>query len=500
VKFLDLLAVIGLILALAAALDFLAKQHVKLRFAQFINSSSGPYSQINYGITPILDKIFGKRLASPRAIWVSIGVSLSSLALTYWFAYITSDTSVTYIFPYYVSSRSVGIFILFLAGCVVGDFFSFAQTRVFLRAVDGLQKGVISVGLALADAVISLAIFVGIFSVTRLLAYLIIIGTTPQGVIQQEKNINTAALRYAINEIRKDGIARPSEVGWSSYLSNIKSPEDVSIADEVARRYTNDLVKMDRSKDIVSVSVTFACVTNIYKAIADGADVSTLISREIAASRGLEEGGLEYDHVLKDVSRRVKSWTPSDQGCIAPTLTIKQNLTPAGLLSVSGIANAFFASFERTLFDFYTNLGFKLAPYAYVDPNNDIGAFYASLIQQTQYGLLGTVPSNRNIQYALSEFAYKSPKNIETLRIPFSPMLASCLTISIVFMVYVAIVYLSRATYLLQSTLLVVKDKFNIETAPFTFVALGMTIISMTMFFVSNIVSYAWSLFFGSFI
>jgi hypothetical protein len=214
----------------------------------------------------------------------------------------------------------------------------------------------------------------------------------------------------------------------------------------------------------------------------------------------LEEGGLEYDHVLKDVSRRVKSWTPSDQGCIAPTLTIKQNLTPAGLLSVSGIANAFFASFERTLFDFYTNLGFKLAPYAYVDPNNDIGAFYASLIQQTQYGLLGTVPSNRNIQYALSEFAYKSPKNIETLRIPFSPMLASCLTISIVFMVYVAIVYLSRATYLLQSTLLVVKDKFNIETAPFTFVALGMTIISMTMFFVSNIVSYAWSLFFGSFI
>jgi hypothetical protein len=435
---------------------------------------------------------------SSKAIWRSVFISLLSLVISYAFAYFTSEISVVSIFILSPSWRSVALFALFVCGCVVGDFFSFAQTRVFLRAVDGMRQGIVSIGLALADAVISLAIFVGFFSITRLIAYLVIMGTTPQGTIRQELSINTDALRATIASLQKDGFATPSELEWPIVLANVHSEKEASKVDEIARQYTNELVQGVSAKQFVSVDVKFKCENNIYTAVMQLDNVVSLITKEISSRRGVEISGSAYDNIRRDVEARVKAWRPNNAKCVAPTVYIKGSLTPAGLLSVAGGFNALSASFERTLYDFYTNVGFKLAPYASVDPEADIGEFYDSLIQQTRFGFLGLTYGNPNIDYALSEFAYKSDHATERLQIPFSPMLASCLTVSLLFGIYIVLIYASRVLTGLKKTALSFQANVNVDTAPFTYLGIGFTVMSVIIYTISRLSSYIWSWLFGS--
>lgn len=495
--FWDLLALIGLVLGLGAALDYLVKSDPKLAVSNYLLRLGNRTPTVTYRISPILDKIFGPKLASWRAILISSLLSLLSLILTYAFAYATTANEIVSIFSDSPSPRAVGIFFIFVIGCIAGDYFSFAQTRIFLRAVDGMRHGVVSVGLALADGVISLAIFVGFFSVTRLAAYLIIMGTTT-GTIQQEKNLNVSALKYTVAQIEKDGIASKSELEWSSYLANIKSSQDASILDEITRRYTNDLI-IGQSKDIVSVIVHLNCDNNPLSIIQNLDDVRRVISNEIASHRGIQIDGTEYNHISTDVARRMDAWTPTNPKCLAPTLSIRQNLTPAGLLLISGLWNAGYASFERTAFDVYTNVGFKFSPYTSVNPESDIGTFYSSLIMETQYGFLGSTPDNPGIHYALSEFTYQPSKESENLQIPLSPMLASCLTISVFFAFYILTIYISKLAGFCQSLVRSIQNKINIDVAPFTFVAISLALLILVYWSVSGLISAVWRLVFGSF-
>jgi hypothetical protein len=489
-------AIIGIVLAAAAALDFSVKPTTKHAFAVNLRGFGAPIGTIGYGVSTALDKFFGPSLWSAKAFRVSILVSILSLCTTYAFAYITTEAEAVSIFSSNPSWQSIWIFLIFLVGCTIGDYFSYAQTRVFMRTVDSAKHPVVSIGLALADAVISLAIFVFIFSITRLIAYLIILSVTHGGILTHSEDINIPAAAQASGLLIKDGIARPSEIDWISFISRVKSTDDASVVDEISRGYIQSVLGKNGDRPAIDLSIKYACSDDFLKGTSSVEDTSNMITHEIAARRGIQNDGLAFANLQADVRKRVAEWHPTDEACPFPLLTISRELSPGSLVQIAGLWNAVWASFERTLFDFYTNFGFKMATYASVNPTADLTNFYDSLIQETRFSVFGLPLSDPTISYILSDFKYNASDKPEHLQIPFSPMLASSLSVSVLFWVYIALIFLSKIAGSVQQVVTPMFSRFDFDRAPFTILGVSFSIVVIGIAILSSGMSLVWRVMF----
>ena len=130
-----------------------------------------------------------------------------------------------------------------------------------------------------------------------------------------------------------------------------------------------------------------------------------VLAREIAMHRGVDLGGNEFQNIVDDVVKTFEGYAPEDsEECAYPVFTITQKISQSDIIALAGYQNTLWASFERTLYDFYSNFGFKMATYAYFDPREDLPAFYQSLIIQSQFGFLGVPVGDYQAARLLGEF------------------------------------------------------------------------------------------------
>lgn len=462
---------IGLLLAVAAALDFALKAPLKARVASWLTSLATYSSPINQAGYQYVSSIFGPALFSKRAIIVSLAISATSLGLSYFYAFVTSDFDVVWIFEDPPSASSLMFFAAFFVGCMLGDILSYAQNRLFLKTVDDYKIGVISVGLALADAIVSLALFVFTFSFIRMACYLIIISGLSGGELTSTQAINLDLLKDKLPRLVQKGLVRDSEIDWLGYLA-VAETQDSSSIDSVLRNYNQKVVGDFEKNKGYSLKAEVVCVPSEME-ISSRLDTVQLVAKATAGARAIGELDEQFKNIRADVGRELSDWKPasvkgSDAKCAFRALVIKRKMTPARLMDIAGPVNAWWAAFEMTLFDTYSSVAYKFGPYVNVDPFNDIDRFYESVTFQSGYSFFDLTFADPTIPYLLSEFRYRELNESEVVRVPYSPMLASSLGVSICFWLYIFVVFVSKGVQLITSFNASIFQRFDVSTSPFT--------------------------------
>lgn len=490
-----MLEIIGIFLALAAALDFALNKKSKIQIANRIERMAVSAPPTDHPGYSYIQRFFGAKLFSRRAILISTLMSLISLVISYLYAVITSDFSLVSIFEHNPSWLSLSFFVLFLMGSLVGDVFSYAQTRVFLKTIDHYRTGVVTIGLALADAVISLALFIFIFSFTRLIAYMAIVAGVSGGQLSSTQAINLDLLRDKLPELVSSGYVSNQEIQWLSFLATAKE-DDSSIIDNSLRIYTEEVVGPLGPSGEFSLKAEVLCAPEEAEIITFS-DTVEMVSKSAAGARGFGQLDREYENLTRDITKAFASWKVDEQkaedpNCALRILKIDRLMSPGKLLDIAGPTNTWWATFQMTFQDAYSSIAYKFGPYVSIDPFNDLDRFYESIIFQSGYSFLDLTDADPTIPYLLSEFKYGEPEKIEYMRVPYSPMLASALTVSILFWLYILTVFISRGVGNLSSLYRRVSKSFDVRVAPMTSVALVISVSFIGFESVSLVLRLLW--------
>lgn len=486
---------IGIVLAIAAALDFALKKKTKIQFARRIERFATSSAPVDQGGYQYVQKLFGEKIFSRRAILVSLILSIVSLVFSYFYAFVTSDFHLIWVFEYRPSVLAISFFILFLAGSLIGDVFSYAQTRVFLKTIDDYKTGVVSIGLALADAIISLALFVIVFTFTRLVAYLIIVSGISGGQLNSTQLINLDLIKDEMPQLVASGHVQAAEVDWLNYIANA-TEEDSSIIDNSLRLYNEQVVGPFGSDAEFSLSAEVSCAPYMAQSLVYQ-DTVMMIAKSAAGARGISAYDGKFLAIRDDVSAKLSDWsapleTIEDIECAFRVLKIDRNMSPGRLLDVAGPTNAWWAAFQMTFQDAYSSIAYKFGPYVSIDPFNDIDRFYDSVIAQSGYSLLDLTYADPTIPFLLSEFSYNVPENSDRMQVPYSPMLASALAVSGLFWMYVGIIYTSKGVTVLSKAYSFSTERLDVRAAPMTSIALVILLFFVSLEVLSFVVSLIW--------
>jgi len=263
--FFEVLTIIGVLLALGTAVDFLVKDELRGRLSTAIRAFEQKSAPVGYSLAARLDNWLGS-LFSLKSVGFYVAMSLLSLTISYWFAYITTEEDLVSIFFGSPSATSVFIFLIALVGCLVGDVFSYAQSRFFLRNIDERKSATVSAGFAISDVILSLSIFIGIFTLTRFIAYMVALSTSTVS-IERQQQVNSALAEHSIEQLVEDGFAREHELAWASYLSKVRSPESASVVDEIARGYDSKILGLESDQREFRQEVQFDCSSDRFAVV-----------------------------------------------------------------------------------------------------------------------------------------------------------------------------------------------------------------------------------------
>lgn len=159
--------------------------------------------------------------------------------------------------------------------------------------------------------------------------------------------------------------------------------------------------------------------------------------------------------------------------------------------------NAFAASLERTLDSAHELVGYKLAPYAYFDPFSEMPLFVSVLKIEAGFSLLQIFPIDQERLAVLSYFPNPPPPTPGSVKVPFSPMVASCLTTTIFFTFYLLIVGAAAARSKLIAIFSRIVPYVDAEKAVFTSLIATICVIIMAMYGSFGLVAVIWEALLG---
>jgi hypothetical protein len=212
--------------SLGAALDAAISERAKARVRAWMARQTDNMRQAKFGGNKVFDRAFGPRIISRRALLCSISLSIVSIAVGFSIAYFTSADEIRrQMFPVMdrVTTFNVSTVIMFFVFVVFGDFFSYAQTRIFFSALDRIRNVYISAILYFADLVLSLGIFTISYSLAKAITtvdaitmfyqhqHMVVSRISPEVVIQatnawniKESHIITRGLEQALVSYREN--------------------------------------------------------------------------------------------------------------------------------------------------------------------------------------------------------------------------------------------------------------------------------------------------------
>ena len=485
-SFSDTLAVLGA-LGLGAMFDVAIKPPYKKRVSDWLVRLASRAGKISYGGSAFLDRIFGRAVLSWRVVPRYALISLVSIGLSYGFAVFSSPSDVQpqiQIFKGFPSALDLLILIMCFGAAVAGDIFSYAQTRLFVRAIDRSRSVVVSAGLVAADLVVSLAIFFTTFSIARLVCMLLVLQVAP---VQKMTHTDVFAPELLAAALAEAGVEVGDKEPASAFavaLANAKSPKDLAAVAEMERRLLATQFKNPNALRDVHFGGSRTCSGRTRDEIVD-AGAAVKASQDLFLSVMAEQGKrrpLTVD--AKAVSEKMGTafytavggvlTKPGSNACPVAVTTLKAETTASAFVADAGPFNAFAAAFERTLFDAYSVVGYKLAPYVAYDPYSSAPQYFRVLETLQSTSVLGAFPIDVE-RAQLTSFFDDPVEAVEgRLNVPFTPMVASALTTSAFLIAYL----LSLAFAALQSGIRSIAARFipafDLERAVFTSVSIAL--------------------------
>lgn len=486
-SFSDTLAIIGA-LGLGALLDAAIRAPHKKRVSAWLARMASRAGKISYGGSAFLDRIFGRSILSWRAVPRYALISLASISMSYGFAVLSSAPDVMdaiWIFKDAITPLDLVLLGVCFGAAIVGDIFSYAQTRLFVRAIDRSRSVVISVGLVAADLIVSLSIFFATFSVARLICTLLVLQIPPIQTLHHTESYAPALLAAALAEAQVEvGSDKESISAFAVAIANGRTPIQLAAVADWHRRGVAGQMTDPRSLRHVNFTAERRCVGSTTDgrlesaaAVALTQELFTAVMAEQAQRRPLTAdverirlgmGEAYYARVGKEIGR------PTPSACLVEVTSIEATTTAAAFISAAGPFNALWAAVERTLFDAYNVVGFKLAPYIGFDPYASTPLYFESLKLELQNTLLGAFPVDADRAMLTSYFSepVKAPRG--QVNVPFTPMVASALTTSAFLIIYLLGLSLAAIRSSGASLIQRLLPAFDLERAVFTSISIAL--------------------------
>lgn len=177
---------------------------------------------------------------------------------------------------------------------------------------------------------------------------------------------------------------------------------------------------------------------------------------------------LDVDKITNQMDIAFYTAVATGNQCVAEITEIKASQTAAAFIGSAGPYNAWSAAFERTLFDAYSVVGFKLAPYVSFDPYSSAPAYAHSLKTQVQNSFLGAFPIDTDRARLSMYFDDQIVAPEGKMNVPFSPMVASALTTSAFLILYLLSLGIAGLRANTVALLQKLAPAFDTERAVFT--------------------------------
>jgi hypothetical protein len=221
-----------------------------------------------------------------------------------------------------------------------------------------------------------------------------------------------------------------------------------------------------------------------------------LAARIVAERYGdTPQAGRAKDSMLQQLAAsltaRIKSGSKT---CPLSYVVVRRSISAKNLLRSAGIENAFLGAFERTLFQSYEVGGFKFAPYVPFDPYASQSIYLESVRAQVNQTFLQLWPPPERAVRVFEVWQESVPEAAPRLQIPFSPMLASSLTVTIFFILYLLYLVVLRARDLLLLWLGRALPRVQVEKGLFTALTVVITLMWAAFLLLFQLFELVWNL------
>jgi hypothetical protein len=506
---LDLFSVVGTVVTICAGLDFAVKEQLKLSLSNWVARASEKQSGFGYRGSTFLDRIFGKRLFSIRAIISYAGCSLASMLVSYGIALWTSPPEMwkaISVFPNKVTPIDIFFLLLAIVLAVAGDIASYAQTRVFVRAVDQYKNPVVMTGLILADIVTSFSLFFLAFTIARAILYICVIQLSPTLNLEKHTQYITEIPRdlFSNNPNYGNDARNKANLALAHAVASVKPGDSDSLADLVAAARAEDIT-MEKSANFsryvqYSAKVdTVSLKSNIWYYLVAWNNTELVLNQ---LKRDIGQGTVPLLDKSKprlnaEATVLAKAGSKSDLSADVASATVMRTLPLSSVIAIAGPFNVFSAAFERTLRDSYQVMGYKLSPYVSFDPYAGLSDFIGIVQIESNASFLGRPQSNPERYEVLKYFNDPLHALPSRLQIPFSPMVASCLTSTMFFFVYLVFVVLAEIREALMTLVRKVAPAFDWDKAIFTSLGIAFSLAVCALYLVDNLFGEVWTVLFS---
>lgn len=357
------LALLGILIPLAATLDWFLKPRVRRVVTKFLLRASKKTSDPTARVKIVQDRIFGLRLLSARALSLYVCASILSVITAFTFVGVLNHQTFTSNIEDFTSSAStpLGLMILatFLIFNTLGDVASYIQTRIFINAAFSLRSQSIKAIFVPFDALISLVIFLITYSFGKIITMLLLAGSLSGNYMTLSFSFSPDFLLEALSdyEIELDSLPTTEVDGhYYNRLSRLvlqrqdfDSPEFLAEVEEIAfsRRRSENI----NPEKFINVSAEFECINLSRAAQAFMSEAFFDTSTSMLASLyvynrygdGSEESSLnELDLLLIDlVERRLVS----NPECPISSITYEFEYESVSLLQEAGLWSSYISSF-----------------------------------------------------------------------------------------------------------------------------------------------------------
>lgn len=391
----DLLTFLALVLAGAGILDGVTGIRLKRRVAARVRNSISPPAG-SPQLSRLFDRFFGAKIFSWRAFSKSVLISLAFNAAAYVAAHLLSGGQINDLIAtsFEGSAPEAGaILLVIFLFVLLGDYFSIAQTRVFMRSVERYGSGSVTSVMVIADLLASIFIFVAFFALGRVVGYLIIAQAILPPTITEDKYyipetvVSSFRMMEAENAVRAYAEKNPDPNGKAKakfalalvdYDRGVLKLQDLSVA-----QFNSDFPYGPVGKDFVLVKAEPACSNdpkgqlqssiNLYGAFTHSLlAVTSAVGNTPGGEKMFKKGG-DPDVMSEKLYRDILN-NPAGK-CGTKLVRIKETLDPRKMTAGLSFLDMYLASFFLSASDIFEYVPSKFSDYDLPNLHDEFTSF-----------------------------------------------------------------------------------------------------------------------------
>lgn len=514
---------VGLLIAVGAAVDTLwpfifdgRSRYSRSRITRVLQKMFPPIASSGVS-SKLFDHLYGNRLLSIRAVTTSILVTIVSIASTFLIAYLPNPAVLADLIDGngIYNSIVVSSYLMLAISVFVADYLSSVQTRIFVRSLERNRSATVTSVMIVSDFVVSLVIFIVIFSTSRAAIYVVmttsgsaistysfgfspelIVGVANKLALPEDISVRLAAVPQTADEavslsvvrvILDEGEALGMLANLQGYLSAeyprmpLQGQEGITTEVEVNSCISSE-VELPTSLDNYSIiASSHAYLASALARLYSNEEIASILDENKLQAAFEQEAGLRWIQ---------------NPGCPFGVIRVKKTMEFTAMLSESSLGDIYLSALAATLDDASKVVPSKFGQFQLLELGREIDAFAFDAVAVFSYGRNGRAP---NVFTAGIKGEWRTAER-SRLEVPFSILLASSLSASILLWIHLILGRIISLAVWIRARVSVVVNRPKVESIVFTFIATAIASVMCVAYILGGAAQVAWGLFSTAFL